>query len=410
MTKPPVIDLLSAASFAQGQPHDQFRWLRRHDPVYWHPETHGRGFWVVTRYHDVRAVGRDPKSYSSCAGGIMIGDVDEPSLAASRNMMLIMDPPQHTRYRLLVSQQFKPRSAQDLRPRIEELARRIIDRVIARGECDLVSDIAGELPSYVIADLMGIPLEDGRHLYELTEKMHASDEAVTAEQRAIASMEMLNYAMGVADDKRKHPGSDLATQLLNAEINGDRLTPAEYSLFFMLLINAGGDTTRNLLASGMLALFENPGQRRGLQENLDALLPTAVEEMLRFVSPVIYMRRTAACDLELGGKRIRTGDKVVMYYGSANRDESVFPDPDRFEVGRMPNEHIAFGGGGTHFCLGAHIARLEIQVMLREILTRLADIEPAGPAQWLASNFISGLRRLPVKFTAKRPDKIPGKI
>jgi cytochrome P450 len=400
MTKP-AIDLLSAASFAQGQPHQQFRWLRRHDPVYWHPEVNGPGFWAVTRYHDVRAVGRDPKTYSSYAGGIMIGDSDAASLAASRNMMLIMDPPQHTRYRMLVSQQFKPRSAQVLRPRIEELARRIVDRIITRGECDLVSDIAGELPSYVIADLMGIPLEDGRHLYELTEKMHASEESVTAAQRAAALMEMLNYAMGVADGKRKHPGSDLATQLLNAEIDGDRLTPAEYGLFFLLLINAGGDTTRNLLAGGILALFENPDQRRRLQEDPDALLPATVEEMLRYVSPVIYMRRTATRDAELGGRRIKAGDKVVMYYGSANRDESVFPDPDRFDVGRTPNEHIAFGGGGTHFCLGAHIARLEIQVMLREILIRLPDIEPAGPARWLASNFISGPQRLPVKFTAK---------
>jgi cytochrome P450 len=400
MTTSPAIDLLSAASFANGQPHQQFRWLRRNAPVYWHPEPHGRGFWAVTRYHDVRAVGRDPKTYSSYKGGILIDDPDGPALTASRNMMLMMDPPQHTRYRQLVSRQFTPHSTQALRPRIEELAARIIDRVSARGECDLVRDIAGELPSYVIADLMGIPLEDGRRLYELTEKMHASEEAVTPEQRGIALMEMLNYAMGVAEDKRKHPGTDLATQLLNSEIDGDRLAPAEFGLFFMLLINAGGDTTRNLLAGGMLALFDNPGQRRRLQENLDVLLPGAVEEMLRYVSPVIYMRRTATSDTELGGMKIGAGDKVVMYYGSANRDETVFTNPDEFDIGRTPNDHIAFGGGGTHFCLGAHLARLEIQVMLREILTRLPDIRPAGPSQWLASNFISGLTRVPVQFTA----------
>jgi cytochrome P450 len=402
MTNPPAIDLLSAASFANGQPHEQFRWLRYNAPVYWHPQPHGRGFWAVTRYHDVRAVGRDPKTYSSYKGGILIDDPDEPALAASRSMMLIMDPPQHTRYRQLVSRQFTPHSAQALRPRIEELAARIIDRVSARGECDLVRDIAGELPSYVIADLMGVPLEDGRRLYELTEKMHASEEAVTQDERGIASMEMLRYAMGVAEDKHKHPGSDLATQLVNSQIDGDRLTPAEYGLFFMLLINAGGDTTRNLLAAGMLALFDNPHQRRRLQENLDALLPGTVEEMLRYVSPVIYMRRTATCDTELGGMKIGAGDKVVMYYGSANRDETIFANPDEFDVRRAPNDHIAFGGGGTHFCLGAHLARLEIQVMLREILTRLPDIEPAGPPQWLASNFISGLTRLPVQFTARR--------
>src|SRR5579871_1037676 len=245
MSQPPAIDLVSAAAFANGQPHEQFRWLRRNAPVYWHPEPHGRGFWAVTRYHDVRAVGRDPKTYSSYRGGILIDDPGGPALAESRNMMLMMDPPQHTRYRQLVSRQFTPRSVQALRPRVEELAAKIIDRVSARGECDLVRDIAGELPSYVIADLMGIPLEDGRRLYELTEKMHASREGAAHDERSLASIEMLNYAIGVAQHKRQHPGPDLATQLLHSEIDGDRLTPAEYGLFFMLLINAGGDTTRN---------------------------------------------------------------------------------------------------------------------------------------------------------------------
>jgi len=405
MTNPPAIDLLSAASFANGQPHEQFRWLRRNAPVYRHPEPHGRGFWAVTRYNEVRAVGRDPKTYSSYKGGIQIDDPSGPALAATRNMMLMMDPPQHTRYRQLVSRQFTPHSVQALRPRIEQLAAEIIDRVSTRGECDLVRDIAGELPSYVIADLMGIPLEEGRRLYELTEKMHASEEAVTQDERNIASMEMLSYAMGVAEHKRKHPGSDLATQLLNSQIDGDRLTPAEYSLFFMLLINAGGDTTRNLLAAGMLALFENPAQRRRLQENLDAMLPGTVEEMLRYVSPVVYMRRTATCDTELGGTKIGEGDKVVMYYGAANRDETIFADPDQFDIGRTPNDHIAFGGGGAHFCLGAHLARLEIQAMLREIFTRLPDIRSAGAPQWLASNFISGLTHLPAQFTEARADQ-----
>jgi cytochrome P450 len=396
----PKIDLLSVASFAHGQPHDQFRWLRQNDPVYWHEEPSGPGFWAVTRHEDVCTISRDPKTYSSYAGGISINDPSAEGLAASRNMMLFMDPPQHTRYRALVSQQFIPRNAKAMKPRIEELARKIIDRVIARGECDLVSEIAGELPSYVIAHLMGIPLEDGRRLYEWTEKMHSSEEAVPEMEKRAASMEMLNYALGVAEEKRKCPGEDLATRLLNSEIDGDRLTPAEYTFFFLLLINAGGDTTRNLLAGGMLALFENPEQRRGLQSDLDRLLPIAVEEMLRYVSPVVYMRRTATCGTELGGKKINAGDKIVMYYGSANRDERLFTEPDRFDVGRTPNDHIAFGGGGTHFCLGAHIGRIETQTMLHEILTRLPDVKPTGPAEWLPSNFISGPRRLPVRFTA----------
>jgi len=393
------IDLLGLASFSHGQPHDQFRWLRANDPVYWHEEPDGCGFWAVTRHQDVCTVSRDPQ-YSSYAGGIAINDMDPDGLAASRNMMLFMDPPQHTRYRMLVSQQFIPRSARALRSRIEELARRIVDRVIDRGECDLVSQIAGELPSYVIAELMGIPLEDGRVLYEWTEKMHSSSEAVPETDKRAASMQMLNYALAVAQEKRQKPADDLATRLLNSEIDGDRLTPAEYTFFFLLLVNAGGDTTRNLLAGGMLALFENPDQLGQLRSDLDRLLPVAVEEMLRYVSPVVYMRRTATCDTVLGGKRVGAGDKVVMYYGSANRDEQVFAEPDKFDVARAPNEHIAFGGGGTHFCLGAHLARIEIQVMLREILTRLPDIAAAGPVEWLPSNFISGPRHLPVRFSA----------
>ena len=394
------IDLLSLNSFAHGQPHKQFRWLRANDPVYWHEEPGGPGFWAVTRYEDVCTVSRDPKTYSSYAGGIAINDMDPDGLAASRNMMLFMDPPKHTRYRALVSSQFIPRSARAMKPRIEELAHKIIDRVIDRGECDLVSQIAGELPSYVIAELMGIPLEDGRLLYELTEKMHSSSEAVPEIEKRAASAQLLSYALGIAEEKRKQPGDDLATRLLNCEIEGDRLTPAEYAMFFLLLINAGGDTTRNLLAGGMQVLFENPTERRKLQGDLDRLLPLAVEEMLRYVSPVVYMRRTASADTTLGGKAIRAGDKVVMYYGSANRDDTAFAEPDRFDVARSPNDHIAFGGGGTHFCLGAHIARIEIQVMLREILNRLPDIEAAGPAQWLPSNFISGPRHLPVRFSA----------
>jgi cytochrome P450 len=397
----PKIDLLSLSSFAKGQPHDQFRRLRANDPVHWHPEPNGPGFWAVTRHEDVCTVSRDPETFSSYAGGIAIEDMNAEGLAASRNMMLFMDPPRHTRYRALVSRQFVPRSAGAMRPKIEELARTIVDRVIERGECDLVTQIAGELPSYVIAHLMGIPLEDGRRLYEWTERMHSSSEVVPEIEKRAASMQMLAYALSVAEQKRRNPGDDIATRLLNSEIDGDRLTPEEYTFFFLLLINAGGDTTRNLLAGGMLALFEHPEERRRLQSDLDRLLPTAVEEMLRYLSPVVYMRRTATRDTELHGRAIRKGDKVVMYYGSANRDEAVFADPDRFDVGRTPNEHVAFGGGGTHFCLGAHLARIEIQVMLREILTRMPDIEPAGPVEWLPSNFISGPRRLPVRYSPR---------
>lgn len=396
------IDLSDPASFAAGQPHDQYRWLRERDPVYRHPERDGAGFWAVMRYDDVVAVGRDAATYSSYKGGISLGDMAEGELAGARLMMLFKDPPEHTRYRLLVSRGFTPRSAARLAPRIKELAAQIVDRVIERGECDLVADIAGELPSFVIAELMGIPLDDGRRLYELTEIMHSADPALTPAQRFGATVEMLDYAAGVARAKRARPGDDLASVLVAAEVEGERLSEDEFNYFFLLLVNAGGDTTRNLVAGGMAALFDHPTERRRLQTDLDGLLPTAVDELLRFCSPVVHMRRTATRDTTLGGKRIAAGDKVVMFYGSANRDAAVFPEPDRLDVGRAPNEHVAFGGGGPHFCIGAHVARIEIAAMLREIFTRLPDIAPVGPVEWLPSIFISGPRRLPVRFTPGR--------
>jgi cytochrome P450 len=275
--------------------------------------------------------------------------------------------------------------------------------VIERGECDLVSDVAGKLPSYLIADLMGIPMEDGLKLYEWTELIHSDTATVGREAQAQATANMLTYAAGVAAQKRAHPGDDLATTIIQSEIDGDRLSDMEFVWFFLLLINAGGDTTRNLVAGGMEALFANPAERARLQSNIEGLMTPAVEELLRFVSPVVYMRRTATVDTELGGKQIRAGDKVVMYYGSANRDEAHFANPDRLDVGRTPNDHLAFGGGGPHFCIGAHIARIEIAAMLRQILTRLPDIEPAGIAERVPSIFIAGPKTLPVRFTPGRP-------
>jgi cytochrome P450 len=394
----PTIDLLDPASFVGGQPNDQFAWLREHDPVHRHPEPDGPGFWAVTRYEHVRAIGRDPKTFSSYAGGIMIPDGDEMSLAGARLMMLFMDPPDHTRHRHLVQRGFTPKGAAAWRERVDQLAAEIVDAVVDRGECDLVTDIAGEMPSYVIADVMGIPRPDARHLYELTEIMHSAPGAVPDDVRINASAEMLGYAAGVFDEKRRNPGDDLATVLVEAELEGDRLSDAELAWFFLLLINAGGDTTRNLVGGGMQVLFDHPEERRRLQADLDGLLDPAVEELLRHVSPVVHMRRTATVDTRIGDQPIAAGDKVVLFYGAANRDPAVFDDPERFDVGRTPNEHVAFGGGGPHFCLGAPLARIEIRSILGEILRRLPDIEPAGEATWLASNFICGPQHLPVRF------------
>lgn len=402
MTAPaaPKIDLWSSSSFVGGHPREQYRWLRQNDPVHWHEEPGGRGFWAITKYEDVRAISRDSQSFSN-SPTIMMQDVPAGSGGAGGNMMIMMDPPAHTRYRNLVKSGFTPRAIEPRREDIERLAKRIVDEVIDRGECDFVVDVAGKLPSYVIAELLGIPLEDGVMFYDWTEIIHSAPDAVPPQVRGETLGKMVAYAMEVAQQKQKHPGDDLCTHLLNAEVDGDRLTLPDFVSFFILLMDAGGDTTRNLVGGGMHLLLTHHDQREQLLVDLDARLPNAVEEMLRYVSPVVYMRRTLMRDVEMRGKTMREGDKLLMYYGAANADEEMFEDGDSFDITRDCTEHLAFGSGGAHFCLGANIARMEIIAMFREVLTRMADIELAGEPQWLASNFISGPTHLPVRFRAR---------
>jgi cytochrome P450 len=399
LTDAPAIDLTANDGFNGRHPWDQYAWLRANDPVHWHPEAEGPGFWAITKYTDIRTISRQPKLFSSAARGVMMAETEADELLAQRQMMLVMDPPQHDRFKLLVSRGFTPKAAESLRGRIEELATEIVDDVIERGECDFVTEISGRLPSGLIAELMGIPRADGERLYELTELMHTTDPAVASvEERMAATYEMLTYAGETAARKRVEPGNDIASQLVQAEVDGEGLTDAELQWFFLLLVNAGGDTTRNLLASGIQLLFEHPEERARLQGDLDTMVPTAIEEMLRYTSPVVHFRRTATADTEVRGRAIKAGDKLMVFYGSGNRDEEVFADPDRFDVGRDPNPHMAFGGGGPHLCLGLHVARIEIAVMLREILTRMPDLRPAGDPTPLASNFITGLKSMPVAW------------
>lgn len=394
------IDLVSPETFARsGHPWDQYAWLRANAPVYWHPEADGPGFWAITKHDDVRTISRTPRTFSSFEKGVMLPDPDEMGLMAQRLMMLSMDPPQHDRFKLLVSRGFTPKNAPLLRPRIEELAREILESALAKGSCDFVSEIAGRLPSGLIAELMGMPREDGERLYDLTEIMHTNDDAVAPPHvKAAAIGEMLGYAQSVADRKRAEPGDDLATLLVNAEVDGDRLSDGEFQWFFLLLVNAGGDTTRNLLAAGLQLLFDHPDQRERLAADPDALLGTAIEEMLRYASPVSHFKRTVMHDTEIRGQKMRAGERVVLFYGSANRDEDVFDRPDDFDIARDPNPHVAFGAGGPHLCLGMHVARVELAVMFRELLTRMPHIEPNGPIERMHSSFIAGIHSMPVRY------------
>ena len=396
------VDLTDPDTYVVGMPYNAFRELRLHAPVAWHPFKDGPGFLALTGYDEVLAVSRDSATWSSRATGVFY-DVplpeDEYQLSL---MMLTMDPPRHSALRSLVSKGFTPRQVTRLNDHIADMARQIVDDVVERGECDFVDDIAGKLPSYVIAELLGIPLADGRRLYELTEIMNSGtvgDPQANEAQAKQAQMQMFGYGNELAARKRADPGDDIATSLLQAEMDGERLTDLEFNMFFLLLINAGGDTTRNLVAAGILALMEHPGERARLEAD-PSLLPTAIEEMLRYTSPVTAFTRTATKDTELRGIPVRKGDRVAMFYPSANRDEARFADPDIFDVCRTPNHHLAFGGGGTHFCLGANLARVEAAAIVPEVLSRMKDLELAGPVERVHSTLMNGIRSMPVRFTA----------
>lgn len=401
------VDLFDPDTYAQAVPHDTFALLRREAPVYRQLRTGLPPFWAVTRYHDIVKVSRDWATFSSERRGALLREPPEEALETQRLMMLNMDPPRHAKLRGLVNKGFTPRMISRLTPPIRRICAQIVDTVSERGECDFVTEVAAELPLQVIAELLGIPESDQHQVFEWSNTMIGSDDPEwqrSPEEATSAAMAMYAYANELALQRRDSPRDDLVSVLMRAEVDegdpsgGRQLTELEFDVFFLLLAVAGNETTRNLISGGMLALIEHPDQRQRLRDDL-SVLDTGVEEMLRWITPVMQFQRTAQHDTEIGGQRIAEGDRVAVYYVSANRDEAVFEEPDRFDVGRSPNEHLTFGGGGPHFCLGANLARLEIRVMFEELLGRLPDIELNGPPRRLRSNFINGLKAMPVRFT-----------
>lgn len=398
------INLLDPDRFVLGVPHEWFTYLRREAPVFKHPEPGGRGFWVVTRYDDVVTVNRDSQTYSSeqQRGGVTALEDLPPNadLASEGRMMLTMDPPDHTRYRSLVNRGFTPRMIGALASGIRAAVGTILDRVIAKRDCDFVIEVAAELPLQVIAQLLGVPFEDRHKLFEWSNRMIGSRDpeyAVSEELVRSAAIEMFMYSGALAAKRRQRPRADIVTALLNADIDGDRLSEVDFNLFFLLLAVAGNETTRNALAHGVNTLIDHPDQYRILAEN-PALVPSATEEILRWASPVMYFRRNVTRDTEVRGRPIKAGDKVSLWYISANRDEEIFPEPFKFDVTRSPNEHVAFGGGGAHYCLGANLAKMEINIMLEELVKRVKSVERIGEVRRLRSNFINGIKHLPVRM------------
>jgi cholest-4-en-3-one 26-monooxygenase len=398
------VDLLDPDAFRLGHHHDMFRVLRSEDPVHWTDEPGGGGFWSIARHQDLISVNRDAHVFSSAERGILIPDIT-PEGDMVREMMLYMDPPRHTRYRLLVNKGFTPRMIGLLETHLTAKATAIVDNVIDAGSCDFVSDVAAELPLQAIAELMGVPQEDRRKLFEWSNRMIGADDpefqkdTVGMEAANGAAAELFMYAQGLADLRRADPQDDIISKLLAAEVEGDRLGELEFEMFFLLLAVAGNETTRNATAHGMKALIDHPDQFDKLKADPE-LLPGAIEEILRWATPVMYFRRTALEDYEVGGTLIKAGDKVVMWHISANRDETVFDQPFEFDIERSPNEHIAFGGGGPHFCLGANLARMELRLIFDEITRRLPDMALDGDVEYLRSNFIGGIKHMPVSWAA----------
>jgi cholest-4-en-3-one 26-monooxygenase len=401
------IDLTDGKNFVSGVPHDWFRQLRHEAPVYWHldPNSDRGGFWTVTGYDDCVTVNRDWEHFSSARRSALFADMDADALAQQQLMMLNMDPTMHTRYRRLVNHGFTPKLVRDLERQIVGYADGIIDAVCERGTADFVEEISAELPLLVIAELLGVPQEDRRMVFEWSNRMIGSEDPeyqLEGVDPGESAMQVFSYAEELAASRRLEPRQDLVSVLIQAEVEGEKLDQLELDLFFLLLIVAGNETTRNLMSGAMTAFFDHPDQWELLRQDRSLLAP-AVEEMLRYVTPVMHFRRTATMDHELGGQTIQEGDKVVFWHTSANRDESVFGDPDRFDITRKPNNHIAFGGGGPHFCLGANLARMEIMVMFDRLLERIPDIRLDGEVQRLQSNFINGTKHIPVAFAPSAP-------
>ena len=402
------IDLTDSTKFVPGVPHQWFTYLRQNAPVFWHDEAEGPGFWAVTKYDDCVAVNRDYEHFSSAKRATLLWEMPEEQLEQQRLMMLNMDPPLHTRYRRLVNKGFTPRMVNSLEEKIHKTADDIIDAVIEKGQADFVTDISAELPLQVIADLLGVPQADRHNMFDWSNRMigqedpeyqtNVDDENYAGE----AAIELFTYASELFAKKKADPADDLMSVLATVEVEGDQLSELELELFFLLLTVAGNETTRNLMSGAMHAFFQNPDQWQRLLADR-SLLPSATDEMLRFVTPVMNFRRQTTGPVEIRGQRIDEDQKVVFFHISANRDEDVFENPDKFDIGRTPNPHMAFGGGGPHFCLGTNLARMEIRVMFQHLLDRMPDMRLDGEPRRLQSAFINGVKHLPIAFTPGAP-------
>jgi cholest-4-en-3-one 26-monooxygenase len=397
-----TLDIISNEAYRNGPPHELYTLMRREAPVLKH-----RGidpgspawFWALTRHTDVVEVSRQFQIYSSAKKGALMNQ-DRPDLEVAR-MMIDQDPPEHTRLRNLVNRGFTPKAVRMLEDHFRDVAERLIREAVAEGEVDFVDKVSAELPLIAIAELLGVPHEDRRKVFEWSNRMiGATDPDMSGglDDAAAASIELYMYANELGAQRRAEPRNDLISMLVSAEGN-DQLSEHEFDLFVLLLSVAGNETTRNGISHGVLALIDHPHAYAELRAD-PSLIPSAVEEMLRWATPVNNFVRTATCDVELHGVQIKEGDAVCMLYASANRDEDVFTDPFTFDIHRNPNPHVTFGGGGPHFCLGFNLAKMEMRVLFEQLVAQVSTIELLGDVPKLRSSFVHGIKKLPVRLTA----------
>ena len=402
------LDLTNLDFFVSGDPHSLWQELRATDPVHWTERRNKSGFWSITKYDDAQRIYRDPESFSS-QGGIALGSDDPPEANQPARqygfgqMMILTDPPRHGRIRQMLNRRFTPRALAPHEPHVRAITSEIIDAVAKNGHCDLVVDVAAKLPTAVICEMLAVPRNDWDLMFALGNmalgsadpeyQVDGSAQKTTRQAR----MEVFSYFMKLIEERRSSPGPDLVSALLHSEIDGDRLSYLEVLFNCFLLILGGQETTRNAISGGINVLMQSPAERERLAADA-SLMPTAIEEILRWTSPITHIMRTAKREVEIRARVIHEGDRVVIWNASANRDEEVFAHPYRFDLTRQPNDHLAFGYG-EHFCIGANLARLELRVMIEELLRRLPDMAPAGPMERLRSNLVAGIKHLPISFT-----------
>lgn len=396
------IDIYNPDNYTSGIPHAQFSWLRQHAPVYWHEHPDGGGFWAISRHADIVQVSRDHRTFSAERGFVMVDNLEPDILAMTRNQLLGMDPPRHGPMRRPVITQFTSRMLQALEPKIRQIAKENMQSASTDSEINFVDALAGDLPTAVIGSMLQIPADmwpQIRRWSDLATSASDPDLGGTPEEVSAATMELGSYGFQLATERGEFNENDLISMLLHSEVDGKQIDEAEFASLFVQITVAGNETTRGLISSAMLELLRQPEIYRTLESNIK-ILPTAIEEMLRWSTPLHYFRRTATTDTRIAGQKIAEGDRVMMLYSSGNFDESIFSNPKTFDIRRENNPHLSFGYG-IHLCLGANLARLEARIFFEEFFRHFAGIELTGDTQYIRSNNIHGLKQMPVRLTPR---------